>query len=70
MKLSFNEEQTALIKRLGVSFDVSTDLNDDQLCELEDAVAEHLQLYGFDEQYNPTDVGLMCESIIDITSAA
>lgn len=28
-------------------------------------VEQYLQIHGFDIDYNPTEIGLMCESILD-----
>ena len=33
---------------------------------IEEAVADYLQINGFDEDYNITPEGAMCESILDL----
>ncbi|MCM1329018.1 MAG: hypothetical protein NC253_06195 [Ruminococcus sp.] len=39
-----------------------------QLDIIEDRVADYLEIYGFDENYNPTAEGKICESILDYIS--
>lgn len=60
----FDEEQKKYIKSLGlnVMFD---SLSDDDLFQIEEVVAEKLEQSGFDEHYNRTAIGEMCESILD-----
>lgn len=53
-----NNEQIDFLINVGIDPDLPYD-------ELEDAVATYLELHGFDADYNPTDDGLMCESILD-----
>jgi len=60
-----NKQQIAFLKKIGVTLDFSNKLSDDEIADLEDRVAEYLELHGFDEEYNPTEEGLICESILD-----
>ena len=60
----FDEKQKVFIKSLGLEFDFDN-LSDDALIDIEDSVAEKLQQDGFDDNYNITDIGEMCESILD-----
>lgn len=53
-----NERQVLFIKSLGLNHE--TPLN-----VIEDRVSEYLEKYGFDENYNITDEGKICESILD-----
>jgi hypothetical protein len=52
------EEQIEFLKRVGIDPDLS-------LSELEDQVGDYLTLHCLDENYNPNEEGLMCESILD-----
>lgn len=60
--LTNNEK--AFIASLGLKLDFDN-LTDDDLGEIEDIVADALQINGFDDDYNPTSIGVMCESILD-----
>jgi len=59
--LTNNEK--AFIASLGLKLDFDN-LTDDW-GEIEDIVADALQINGFDDDYNPTSIGVMCESILD-----
>ena len=62
----FKENQIKFMQKIGISvasFDSLTDAD----CELiEQKVAEYLQKYGFNNEYEPTKSGAMCESILDL----
>lgn len=60
--LTNNEK--AFIASLGLKLDFDN-LTDDDWGEIEDIVADALQINGFDDDYNPTSIGVMCESILD-----
>lgn len=60
----FNNKQKEFMKKIGVSVNFDH-LTDDDCIAIEEIVAERLQKNGFDKDYNPTDEGLMCESILD-----
>lgn len=62
--IKFNKEQINYIKSLGLEIDFNG-LSVDNLVWIEKVVANELQRSGFDENYNVTDVGEMCESILD-----
>lgn len=48
------------------SFLISIGINpDDDLNLIEDAVSDYLVLKCLDENYNPNEEGLICESILD-----
>lgn len=61
----FNAKQIEFLVQLGCDFDFN-DLSEDELAEIEDIVALKLQTSGFDEAYNATSIGEMCESILDV----
>ena len=60
----FSEKQKEFLCSLGLKLDFNN-LSDEDLIQIEDTVADELQYSGFDENYKPTSVGLMCESILD-----
>lgn len=60
----FTEKQVAFIQSLGLEVDFNN-LSDDNLIQIEESVANELQRSGFDISDNITDVGEMCESILD-----
>ncbi len=70
MKMKFSNEQMAYIKNTlnidNIVFSDATKLTDDQVCDIVDKATIRLMRYGFDENYEPTTDGLMCESILDI----
>lgn len=63
--VTFAHEQIIFIKSLGLEVDFNN-LSVDNLMQIEEVVANELQRSGFDENYNITDVGKICESILDI----
>lgn len=60
----FSEKQIEFLRGLGLDFDFQN-LTDEEYFQVEDQVAEELQYRGFDEAYEPTAWGKMCESILD-----
>lgn len=62
--MQVSKKQAEYLRRLGIEPEkVQTD---EDYIELEDKVSERLQTVGFDENYNPTEEGKMCESILDL----
>ena len=62
----FNKAQLEFLNAIGVKIDGSVSpLPDAALTEIEDVAGNYLQIHGFDENYNPTETGKMCESILD-----
>lgn len=59
--MNFTEQEKQLLRELNINQIES----DEDFIKAEDKVSEHLQIYGFDENYEPTEIGLVCESIID-----
>lgn len=60
----FTDQEKELIQSLGIEPDYDN-LSDDIIIEIEEKVADHLQLYGFDEDYWPTKLGRLCEGVLD-----
>ena len=70
MKLSFDQEQRNLLKKLGIQFDIEQDLTDEQIIYIGEAVGDYLVQNCLDKNYNPTQDGMICESIIDYIAEA
>lgn len=64
--MEFSKEQVEFMKRCGISINFSKALCDDDYLLIEEKISECLQKYGFGEDYSPTEVGKMCESILDV----
>lgn len=60
----FTDKQVKFMKNIGLNLDFDN-LTDDDYAEIEDKVADELQMKGFDINSEPTEIGLMCESILD-----
>lgn len=60
----FNSKQIEYMKSLGLDFDFEN-LSEDELFQIEEVVGEELQMSGFDEEYEATKEGKLCESILD-----
>ena len=67
MKLKFNDKQLELLNQIGFSFDVQKDLSDDEYFEIDQKVSDYMMMNGF-EKDEPNQIGLLCESILDILS--
>ncbi|MGN8627726.1 hypothetical protein [Bulleidia sp. HCP3S3_F2] len=70
MNTKFSEKQIKYIKdvlneKSSISMDASN-LSDEQVCSIFDKATVRLMEHGFDEEYEPTYDGTMCESILDI----
>lgn len=68
MRLKLNEKQVKMLNKIGFDFDVQKDLTDDEFFKIDDRVADYLMMYGFENQEEPNEIGLICESILDILS--
>ena len=63
--MAFSNSQVEFMKRIGISLDFANDLSDADYERIEEGVSSYLQKNGFDNNYNPTEEGKMCESILD-----
>nr|DAY66545.1 MAG TPA: hypothetical protein [Caudoviricetes sp.] len=63
--MKFNEKQIEFMRNIGIVVDFEK-LSDADLVLIEEKVADRLETSGFDEDYNVTDEGKMCESILDM----
>jgi hypothetical protein len=64
-EMKFNEKQIEFMRNIGIVVDFEK-LSDADLVLIEEKVADRLETSGFDEDYNVTDEGKMCESILDM----
>lgn len=60
----FSEKQIQFMLSIGLNLDFYQ-LKEEDYIKIEDAISESLQISGFDAQYNTTEIGKMCESILD-----
>ena len=65
IKHLFNDEQLNMFKEIGRPIE-DRSYSDDEIIELDELIADRLMYSGFDEDYNPTKEGIICESILDI----
>lgn len=65
--MPFSNEEMELMRRIGVKFDFDhmENFTDNDLFNAIDIVSEHLQIYGFDQDYEPTPDGEICEDILE-----
>lgn len=60
----FEPEQIEYMRSLGLDLDFDNPTDDD-IIRIEEIVADRLMTCGFDLEYEPTEEGKMCESILD-----
>ncbi len=60
----WDKEQQDVLKSIPFAFDPLSDISEDRIAEFEEAVADHLQLYGLSDD-GVNDIGRICESILD-----
>lgn len=63
--IKFNKNQIEFMKKIGLSIDFLKKITDSDIEIIEEKVSDYLQRKGFDENYEPTDEGKICESILD-----
>ncbi len=66
MKLNFNEEQIRVLSEIGFNFDFLGDLSDDEILEIDEKVSDYFAYHGLSDDDTVNEVGLICESIMDI----
>lgn len=66
MKLDFNEKQIELLNKIRFSFDILGDLNDAEILEIDEKVSDYFADKGINADDTLNDVGLICESIMDV----
>jgi hypothetical protein len=68
MKLTFSENQIELLQKIPFDFDISGDLTDDQILEIDERVDDYFAHHGITDDDDVNEVGVVCESIIDLIS--
>lgn len=66
MILKFNREQIELLNKVGFEFDVTGELSDDEILEIDHKVSDYFIYEGLGDNDKVNDIGLICESIMDI----
>ena len=76
--LVLSKEQYNFLVKLGIThfnlrevynkvfFQFESNIIESKIIEIEDKVADHLMMYGFDLKYEPNSIGIICEQILDI----
>ena len=67
-KIKWTSEQIKVLQNIKVDFDVTDELNDDQIIELDEKVTHFFVMNGIGANDTVTPVGRICESIIDAIS--
>lgn len=67
MKINFTANQLDILKKIDFDFDVNDDLTDEQIVEIDEKVSDYFARNGLDAD-TINDVGIVCESIIDLLS--
>lgn len=60
----FSKKQVEFMKSIGIDIDYEN-ISDNDMEKIEDVISQTLQESGFDKDYNITEIGKMCESILD-----
>lgn len=61
----FTKKQIDFMKNKEFNVDFDKKLSDDDYIAIEEKASYLLQTQGFDENYEPTQTGTICEEIID-----
>ena len=64
--MKFNSEQSALLRKIDPNIDLTNELSDDFLLELEDKVSDYFALHCLANKNQVNDTGRICEEIMDI----
>ena len=64
LRNNFTKKQIKFMHSIGLRMDFNN-LSDEDWVHIEETVADYLETKCFDKDYNPTEDGLMCESILD-----
>ena len=65
MRLEFNNKQLRLLEDMKFDFDVSGNLSEEELEELDESVSDYLSTHGLDGD-DVNEIGIVCESILDM----
>lgn len=61
----FSKSEIEFMHSIGITVHSFETLSDAEVEQIEDKVAACLMERGFDESYEPTKLGLLCEGILD-----
>ena len=65
VKIPFSKEQLAFLKSVPLPFDPSTDLTDEQIERLVDALRNHFSYYGMNEAgTGESEIGTCCADLL------
>lgn len=64
-KRPLSEQEIDLLRRIGLDFDYSKKLTDEEAVMLEERVGDYLTLECLDEDYHPNRDGLICYDILE-----
>lgn len=60
-----NEKELKLLKKIGLNYDYSKTLSDEEAVKVEEKAGDYLNEYGLDEEYNQNEIGKICQSILN-----
>ena len=66
MVFSFTDEQKELLSKFNFAFDISGELDEEEILEIDEAISDYFTQHGISEDNVVNDIGLLCESIIDM----
>lgn len=62
--MNLTNKEIEFLMSLGLNLNFEK-LSDEDFVDIEELVGEKLQTSGFDKDYKPTPIGMICESILD-----
>ncbi len=65
MKIEFTKAEIEVMKKAGISFDVTKKLDHDAVLEIDDLVSEYFIYEGIDEDETVNAEGKICEQILE-----
>lgn len=66
--MNFTDKQRRFLESIGVYIGNNQDISDAELISIEEKLSNILQINGFDGSYEPTEIGKLCEEILDLLS--
>lgn len=65
MKIAFTKAELEVMKKAGISFDVTKSLDNDAIFEIDELVSEYLIFEGINEDETVSEEGRICEQILE-----
>lgn len=65
MRITFTKEELEIIKKAGISFDATKDLDSDAVFEIDEQISEYLIYEGIEEDERLNKEGKICERILE-----